>query len=254
MSSVLKTARHQALLQLLQARGPVSVTDLSEALRASPATVRRDITEMDEKGLVERTWGGVRLVGDLDDPFQEALASHGKGKQAIGEAAAALIPDGATVILDVGTTAYYVAMALEAEGVTVLTASLPTFELLRGMKNIDLIMLGGQWSESYQCFTGAQVVDALERQHAEFGFVGCSGVADNGRVRDNSQSQSLVKRAILEAATTSYLLAGAEKFPGKGSNSPFDVDALDGIITDATTLAPSLVERCATHHTEIRTV
>lgn len=115
------------------------MTDLSEALRTSPATVRRDITEMDEKGLVERTWGGVRLVGDLDDPFQEALASHGKGKQAIGEAAAALIPDGATVILDVGTTAYYVAMALEAEGVTVLTASLPTFELLRGMKNIDLI-------------------------------------------------------------------------------------------------------------------
>lgn len=60
------------------------MTDLSEALRTSPATVRRDITEMDEKGLVERTWGGVRLVGDLDDPFQEALASHGKGKQGAG--------------------------------------------------------------------------------------------------------------------------------------------------------------------------
>ena len=81
------------------------------------------------------------------------------------------------------------------------------------------------------------------------------------RIAVEERRQLLVAAALrvvsergLEAATTSYLLAGAEKVPGKGSNSPFDVDALDGIITDATTLAPSLVERCATHHTEIRTV
>ncbi|WP_040283857.1 DeoR/GlpR family DNA-binding transcription regulator [Tessaracoccus massiliensis] len=251
---MLKTARHEALLQLLHARGPVAVTEVSEKLGISPATVRRDITEMEERGLVERTWGGVRLLAEDDDPFQVALAKRGNVKQRIGEAAAELIPDGATVILDVGTTGYYVALALEARGVTVLTASLPTFEHLRATKKAHLIMLGGQWSEQYQCFGGVQTVDALGRQHADFAFLGCSGVADNGRVRDNSQSQSMVKRAILSAATTTYLLADTSKFPGKGSTSPFDIDDIDGLITDAETLAPSIVERAATHHTEITTV
>lgn len=251
---MLKTARHEALLHLLQARGPVAVTEVSERLGISPATVRRDIAELEDRGLVDRTWGGVRLPEEIDDPFQEALASRGRGKQRIGQAAAALIPDDATVILDIGTTAYYVALAMAAEGVTVLTPSLPTFEHLRTTNKAHLVVLGGQWFEQYQCFGGIQVADALARQHADLAFVGCSGVSDNGRIRDNSQPQSLVKRAIVAAATTTYLVADAEKFPGKGSSSPFDVDQLDGIITDETNLAPSLLERCATHNTEIRTV
>lgn len=251
---MLKTARHEALLLLLHARGPVAVTELADKLAASAATVRRDITELEEMGFVERTWGGVQLHREVDDPFQEALARRGAGKQRIGGAAAALIPDGATVILDIGTTAHYVALAMEAKNVTVLTASLPTFEHLRATRKADIILLGGRWSEDYQCFTGVQVRDALARQQADLAFIGCSGVADSGRVRDNSYSQTDVKRAIRAASTTAYLLADADKFPGMGGNSPFDVDTVDGIITDADHLAPSLVERCATYKTEIRTV
>ncbi|NHB83780.1 DeoR/GlpR transcriptional regulator [Tessaracoccus sp. HDW20] len=190
----------------------------------------------------------------MDDPFQEALARGGAGKQRIGAAAAALIPDGATVILDIGTTAHFVALALTAKDVTVLTASLPTFEHLRSTRQAELVLLGGQWSEQYQCLTGPQVSAALARQQADIAFLGCSGVSDTGRIRDNSFAQSDVKRAIRAASTTTYLLADEDKFPGKGSTSPFDVDLLDGIITDARALAPSLVERCFNHHTEIRTV
>lgn len=251
---MLKTARHDALLHLLQARGPVSVTEVSERLGISPATVRRDIAELEDKRLVERTWGGVRLLGEIDDPFQESLARRGSSKQRIGEAAAELITDGATVIIDVGTTAFYVALAMEAQGVTVLTPSLPTFEHLRTTKKANLVVLGGQWFEQYQCFGGVQVVDALARQQADLAFIGCSGVAENGRLRDTSQTQSLVKRAIRDAATTTYLVADAAKFPGKGGSSPFDIGELDGIITDANPLAQSLTELCATHNSEIRTV
>lgn len=251
---MLKSARHESLLRLLQARGPVAVTEVAAALRTSPATVRRDIAEMEEQGLVERTWGGVQLQREVDDPFQEALAHRGASKQRIGAAAAALIPDGATIIIDIGTTAHCVALALEAKDVTVLTASLPTFEHLRATKKAEIILLGGRWSEQYQCFTGPPVVDALTRQQADLAFLGCSGVSDSGRVRDNSYQQSDVKRAIRAASTTAYLLADGDKFPGKGGSSPFAVDELDGIITNVEHLAPSVLERCATHHTEIRKV
>ncbi|MCG6567724.1 DeoR/GlpR family DNA-binding transcription regulator [Tessaracoccus sp. ZS01] len=251
---MLKSARHDALLRLLHARGPVAVTEVAGHLGASPATVRRDIAEMEEQGLVERTWGGVQLQREIDDPFQEALGRRGASKQRIGAAAAALIPDGATVILDIGTTAHYVALAMEATDVTVLTASLPTFEHFRATQKADIVLLGGRWSEQYQCLTGVQVSDALARQHADLAFLGCSGIADSGRIRDTSYAQSDVKRAIRAASSKAYLLADADKFPGKGGSSPFDIDELDGLITDAHQIAPSLTERCASHNIEIRTV
>ena len=251
---MLKTARHDALLRLLHARGPVSVTEVARELKASPATVRRDIAEMEEAGLVERSWGGVRLHRDVDDPFQDALAQRGAAKLRIGQAAAALVPDGATVIIDIGTTAHYVALALAAKDVTVMTASMPAFEHLRAARTAEIILLGGQWSEQYQCLTGMQVSDALARQQADIAFLGCSGVSATGRIRDNSYAQSDIKRAIRGASTTAYLVADSDKFPGKGSNSPFDVDALDGIITDIPALAPSLMERCSTHDIEVITV
>lgn len=251
---MLKSVRHESVLHLLQAQGSATVNEIAHHLNTSPATARRDLAEMESQALVERTWGGVRLVTEVDDPFQEALISHGAAKRRIGAAAAALVPDGATVILDIGTTVHHLALELAARDITVLTASLPTFEVLRAAGRASIILLGGAWSEQYQCFTGTPVTDALRHQQADIAFLGCSGVSDTGRIRDTSYSQSSIKRALLAAATTTWLLADARKFPGKGGVSPFDVDALDGIITDATQLAAPLSEKCRSHQTEIRTV
>lgn len=251
---MLKIVRHEALLSLLQGTGVATVAEISERLQISPATTRRDLIELERQGLVERTWGGVRLVGEIDDPFQEALVRSGAGKQRIGAAAAELVPDGATVILDIGTTVHHVAMALKDRDVTVLTASLPTFDVLRAGGRVSLVLLGGHWSEQYQCLTGTPVIDALERQQADIAFLGCSGVSDSGRIRDTSYSQSGIKRAIRAAATQSYLLADAEKFPGKGGSSPFDVGRLEGLITDAERVPDPLVEHCRASGTEVRLV
>lgn len=251
---MLKAVRHDALLQLLQAQGSAGVKEIAVHLNISPATTRRDLAELENQSVVERTWGGVRLVAEVDDPFQEALVSFGAAKRRIGSAAAELVPDGATVMLDIGTTVHHVALGLADRDVTVLTASLPTFEVLRTAGRASIILLGGVWSEQYQCFTGTPVTDALEHQQADIAFLGCSGVSDTGRIRDTSYPQSSIKRAIRAAATHTWLLADSRKFPGKGGVSPFDVDELDGIITDSTQLAAPLIERCRTHHTEIRTV
>ncbi len=239
---------------LVQAAGAATVADLAAQLGISPATTRRDIVELERLGRIERTWGGVRLVADVDDPFQEALVRAGAGKRRIGAAAAALVPDGATVILDIGTTVHYVALALKERDVTVLTASLPAFEVLRAGGRATIILLGGHWSEQYQCFSGTPVVDALASHQADIAFLGCSGVSASGRIRDTSYSQSGIKRAARAAATTSYLLADSEKFPGKGGSSPFKVGQLDGILTDAPRLPGELAEHCRIHHTEVTLV
>ncbi|SHJ82515.1 transcriptional regulator, DeoR family [Tessaracoccus bendigoensis DSM 12906] len=251
---MLKTLRHDALVGLVQSKGAATVAELAAELGISPATTRRDIIELERLGKLERTWGGVRFPTDVDDPFQEALVRAGAGKARIGLKAAEVIPDGATVILDIGTTAHHVALALRGRDLTVLTASLPTFEVLRGADLESLILLGGRWSEQYQCFTGPQVVDALAHQQADIAFVGCSGVSDTGRVRDTSYSQIDIKRAIRAAAAQTYLLADSQKLPGKGGNSPFELGELDGIITDAQALPTTLAEHCLAHDTEVTLV
>lgn len=249
---MLKVVRHEALLQLLHARGAASVAEIAQHLETSAATVRRDLAELEQQSLVSRTWGGVRLSVERDDPFQETLKDGAALKRRIGCEAARLVPDGATVILDIGTTVHHVARELAGREVTVLTPSLPAFEALRASGRTSLILLGGHWSDQYQCFTGTPVVDALARQQADFAFLGCSGVSDSGRIRDNSYSHSAIKRAMLQASTCTYLLADERKFPGHGSTSPFDVDQLDGIITDATELPKIFTDKCHDHNTEIR--
>lgn len=251
---MMKAVRHEVLLQLLQEQGSATINEMAEHLGTSPATTRRDLAELEQKSLVERTWGGVRLKADMDDPFQEALQHFGPVKRRIGAAAAALVPDGATVILDIGTTVHYVAMELANRDVTVLTASLPTFDVFRAAGRASIILLGGHWSEQYQCFSGTPVIDALTHQQADIAFLGCSGVSDSGRIRDTSYSQSAIKRAIKDASTRTYLLADTRKFPGQGGVSPFEVDELDGIITDATNIPAQLLEQCDAHNTEIRIV
>ncbi|QPL05957.1 MULTISPECIES: DeoR/GlpR family DNA-binding transcription regulator [Actinomyces] len=249
---MLKSIRRESVLALLQARGSASITEIAEALAVSPATVRRDIISLEKSGVVTRTWGGAQVAVGVDDPFQEAVSRNGAAKQRIGTAAAALVNDGDTVILDIGTTVLYTAMALASKRLTAITASIPVFEHLRNRPNINLTLLGGHWSEPYQCLDGIPVIDALAHQQADVAFLGCSGVSDSGRIRDTSYSQAAIKRAILQAASAGYLLCDAHKLPGRGDSSPFDVGALDGIITDAT-VAEQLAAACKDSSTRIIT-
>lgn len=247
----MKADRQAGVLELLQTQGSATIAEIAGFLGVSAATVRRDLAELSERSLVDRTWGGVRLAGDVDDPFQEALIRSSAGKRRIGRAALGLIEDGATVILDIGTTVHHVAIGLKDRDVTVLTASLPAFEQLRHGAGAQVMLLGGYWSEQYQCFYGPPVLEVLQHQQADLAILGCSGVSDTGRVRDTSPEQVAVKRAIRAAATRAVLLADADKFPGKGGSSPFAIEELDGIITDASQLSPALVEECRIHQLEV---
>lgn len=239
------------MLHLLEVRRRAGIVDIAHALQVSEATVRRDVAELEEQGVVTRSWGAVELAGAGDDPFQEALARQGQGKERIAHAAAKLVQPGQTVILDIGTTVHHLALALQEIPLTVVTPSLAAFEVFRNQPNIAVVLLGGRWSEPYQCFEGDPVVDALARQQADVAFLGCSGVGDTGRIRDTSYTQAAMKRAMHAAASRAYLLADAQKFPGQGNTAPFDLAVVDGLITDLDPLPEKLAEQVAAIDLEV---
>jgi len=239
------------MLHLLEVRRRACIVDIAHALQVSEATVRRDVAELEEQGVVTRSWGAVELAGTADDPFQEAFARQGQGKERIAHAAATLVQPGQTVILDIGTTVHHLALALQDIPLTVVTPSLAAFEVFRNQPNSSVVLLGGRWSEPYQCFEGDPVVDALARQQADIAFLGCSGVGDTGRIRDTSYAQAAMKRAMHAAASRTYLLADAQKFPGQGNSAPFGLAVVDGLITDLDPLPEKLAEQVAAIDLEV---
>jgi len=231
MGHMLKAARHDAIVELLRDRPAMRTVDVARNLNVSMATARRDCIALENKGIIERSWGGIQLVTSVDDHFGDVMNHHTQAKAAIARKATELIHDGDTIIMDFGTTVHHLSGLLTGRSITVLTASLPVFETLRTAPDVTVVVLGGVWSERYQCFDGQFVADALTRHQADLAFLGCSGVSANGRVRDTSRSQAYIKQAIIAAASRSYLLVDSEKFPGVGAHSPFTLEEVSGVIT-----------------------
>lgn len=231
---MLRDLRHGRLLEHLRLHGPSDINALAAACDASVATTRRDLDHLSSQGLVERTWGGARLVAGAveDDPFEQARLDQADAKRAIAECAARLVPEGASVVLDIGTTTHYLAELLRERELTVITASLPVFETLRDAPGVHIVLLGGEHSARYQCLEGTLTADSMARFTPDLAFLGCSGVTERGQVRDTSNAQVVVKRAIAASAQTTVLLADHSKFPGHGSEVALDLSDLDVLVCD----------------------
>ncbi|GHJ41888.1 DeoR family transcriptional regulator [Streptomyces sp. TS71-3] len=229
---VLAERRHQLILQALRSGGPAAVTDLSEQLDVSPATIRRDLVKLEEDGLLTRVHGGA-VVEDGDQPFAEVAEVRVTEKDAIAECAAAMIEDGQPVLLDIGTTAYRLARQLHGRHLTVITSNLVVYEELADDEGIELVLLGGMVRRKYRSLVGFLTEDNLRELHADWLFLGTSGVRPDGQVMDTTVVEVPVKRAMIKASGKVALLADTAKFPGTGMARVCGPEDLDVVVTNA---------------------
>lgn len=207
------------------------MTDLAVAAGTSEATIRRDLQRLDEAGVLRRTHGGAVLV-EADAPFAEVEQVNRDAKERIAQAAAEQILDGQSVILDIGTTTLHIARFLRGRDVTVITASIAIFDALRDDRAVRLILLPGDWDPVYCSVSGPLTVESLRLLHADHAFLGVSGIAENGDLRDTTMSQMPVKRVMTEVSDRSTVLADSSKFPGAGSGRVAPHSSLGQLITE----------------------
>jgi DeoR/GlpR family transcriptional regulator of sugar metabolism len=229
--AVLAERRHRLILRALRAGGPAAVTDLSEQLGVSPATIRRDLVKLEEDGLLTRVHGGA-VVEEGDQPFAEVAEVRVNEKDAIAERAAAMIKDGQSVLLDIGTTAYRLARQLHGRRLTVITSNLVVYEELADDEGIELVLLGGMVRREYRSLVGFLTEDNLRQLHADWLFLGTSGVRPGGQVMDTTVVEVPVKRAMIKAGEKVVLLADAAKFPGHGMAKVCGPEDLDAVVTN----------------------
>src|SRR5437879_11588247 len=208
--------RRQVLLDRVRAQGYVTVGGLAEEFHVDGSTIRRDLAHLERAGLIRRIRGGV-LPADprdaVDLPYNVRQHERLATKAALGAAAAALVRDGQTVLLDSGSTMYHVAAALrKRQHLTVFTNDLLVAVRTAGHPTNHLRVLGGAALHGVFTLVGPQALAALASLHVDWTFLGAEAVDADAGVTNVNRTELPVKRAMIAAAERTVLVADSAKF------------------------------------------
>lgn len=227
--------RQGAILAIVTDQGFATVEALAERFGVSPQTIRREIIQLDRAGLLQRFHGGAGLPGPtvrLGYARKQTLAAPAKDR--IGAAAAALVPDGASVFLDVGTTVEAVARALRHKrGLRVFTSSLPAAMLLAGHDSTEVFVTGGVVRGADGSLVGDSVTQAIAQLRVDVAVIGFSGVDEDGSPMDFDIQKVAVKQAVIANARSAVAVGDSLKFARQAVVRIGPPSAFARLVTDA---------------------
>jgi DeoR family transcriptional regulator, fructose operon transcriptional repressor len=228
--------RQRWIVERARASGRVEVAALAEELRVTTETVRRDLTTLERHAVLRRVHGGAIPIERLG--FEPALAARDSvltaEKERIARLALAELPDEGSILLDAGTTTARLAEALPADReLVVLTNALPIAMSLSVRPNITVLMLGGRVRGRTQAAVDAWAIQALADSYVDVAFIGTNGISPERGLTTPDTTESAVKRAMVNAARRSVVLADHTKV-GQDHLSRFaELDEIDTLITDS---------------------
>lgn len=233
--------RQIQLLEELRTRKSASVEELADTLGVTLQTVRRDVQRLADQGLLTRFHGGVRLPGST----VENIAHHQReslnpeGKLRIARAVAAQIPQGCSLILNIGTTTEAIARALlHHKGLRVITNNLNVASILCGNPDCEVIVAGGVVRTRDGGIVGEAAVDFIRQFRVDIAIIGISGIEDDGTLRDFDYREVKVAQTIVEHAREVWLAADHSKFNRPAMVRLATLDQIDRLFTDTPPPAP----------------
>ncbi len=234
---MLKVERHNTIEREIRKAGFVLVPEMSQLLNCSEETVRRDLTEMEKAGRLQRTHGGAYLAEKSDKgyPIELRKSYMQNTKEKMAMAAIREIRENDVVMLDSSTTCLTIAEKILSRGMSVslVTNSLAICELFRGTNSgINLVGIGGTFRRRTLSFADPSTVEALSRYYADISFVSCPKVSARFGLSDNHISEANVRRQMLRNAAKKVLVVDHTKFDGNANILFEGIRELDMIITD----------------------
>ena len=203
---VLAETRRREIAETLRSNGAVTVAEVEARFGVSPMTARRDLDELERRGLVRRTHGGAVLptTAAHEDSFARRMKVETEAKRRLAEEAVAMLSPRETVFLDSSTTSYFVARRMIETGLaaTVLTNSLPVMELIfnEGGPDVELIGIGGTLRRLTRSFVGPFAVRTVQGHFADRLFLSVKGLTENGVMTDADSLEAEVKRTMIPQA------------------------------------------------------
>lgn len=234
--------RKQRILATLHRTAAVRVEDLGRALRVSPASIRRDLADLERAGLLKRTHGGAvgTHLAALEPSLAEKEDKYQPEKTAIAALALEFVQNGDTIFLDAGSTTRQIARGLRAHrGITVVTNALNIAWELAGSE-IEIVVTGGQFRRGILSLVGPLTEQALAALHVDKLFLAANGVDLVKGVTTPNLIEAQAKQAMIRSANEVILVADHSKFERVAFGRICLIDQLQHVITDAA-VPPALV-------------
>lgn len=211
--------RFHKITSLLEQKGRLSVQTLEKALRVSPATLRRDLTELEESGKLIRIHGGVMHPAYFsgEPSYEQKTRENLADKQAIADIVADLIPSNASVLIDSGSTCMEIGRRLLLrKDLTMITNSIPLLNAAHSTQS-QVICIGGQLRVVNQALVGEIASQWMEQLSADFAVLSSSGLSLEHGATTTELTESHMKRLFLKRASKAILAVDASKW---GQNRP----------------------------------
>ncbi|HHX69200.1 MAG: DeoR/GlpR family DNA-binding transcription regulator [Miniphocaeibacter sp.] len=233
---MLKIERQNYIVKMLNANNIVKVTQISEKLKVSEMTIRRDLKEMEEEGILVRIHGGAKLSEDKNTSKSEL--SH-KVKQNINKELktdiakkiASQIKDNETIFLGPGTTIEQSYEFINCNFARIITNSYYLFEKFKDDNRFELILIGGKYRSRTGAFVGSISIDMISKINVQKSFIGVNGIYNN-IVTNSNEEEGLLQKYILDKAEIKYIVADNTKLDLKDFYEFYDLYDIDYLITD----------------------
>lgn len=225
--------RKKAILETLYQKGSVKVTDLASVLEVTEATIRRDLQELEEKKMLQRTHGGAVPMDStkFEPTLLERKDSHYNEKVAIGRKAAEMIEEGDSILIDAGTTTLQIAKHLSTPNITIVTNSMPIALEMENHKDVELILIGGMIRWNTQAFVGPLAEEMLRKIRVDKVFIGTNAITLEDGLTTPNLLEAKMKQTMLGIASQKIVVCDSSKFGKRSFAKICDVEDVDVIIT-----------------------
>lgn len=237
-------SRKKIILNLLNGDDSVSVHEIVDQCRASEATIRRDLSELEDNGLLIRTHGGAIKNMATKNLFNYNIKinQNTEKKAYICKVASKFIKEGDIIFIDCGSTISFLSKYISKMKITVITNSLPVVSQLIYFDNIKLIVIGGEVLTERKAIYGPSAERVISYYHANKAFIGSDGISLSRGLSSHDENESLITLKMAENSDEVFLLCDSTKIEKDSFINFAPVSIIDYIITDKD-LDPKLISK-----------
>ncbi len=226
--------RHENIIKLITERGFVSIDELVALFKVTPQTIRRDLNQLAQENGIRRYHGGAAIESStVNTAYNTRKVLQLEQKKRIAKAVVELIPDHASLFINIGTTNEAIGRELlKRNGLKVITNNLNVASILSAKEDFQIIIAGGQVRSRDGGIIGEATVDFIQQFRVDFGIIGISGIEEDGSLMDFDYQEVRVAQAIIEHSRCVILAADNSKFGRRTVNYLGELSLIDTLVTD----------------------
>ena len=232
---MLPAARKEFLLNTINETGILYTNEIMKQCNVSEITIRRDLIELESKGLLVRTHGGAvkSIATDMMFSYEHKINQNRKNKDEICRLAFSFINEGDIIFVDCGTTLSLISKYItKLKSLTVITTSLPVVSELINYSNIRLSLIGGEIDSERQATYGSVAENIIGMYHADKAFIGADGISLKKGLSSFDDKEGAVTRMMMENSDKVFLLCDSSKLEKNSFVIFATISGIDHLVTD----------------------